>query len=543
MRKFGMINSQIWETPPPYGLLGVSPGAAGLASYLLSCKDGNALGVVSIAGLSRRLPWTEASLNEALTELEAQACIVIDVSRVHVYVRAQLHQRGQLDASAPKLQGIAALILDLPTYLTVLPALARDLLNVHGIRDLFAKYGCDQTRKNSEKIDRAVASLDRWARLPDTVSDTASGSAADTVLHTLSDTHSNTESETVPHTVSPTPSDTAPYTVSHTSHTLSRPEMPGGAGSTNNSSVSGDSSGAATEVSPQYQGLASSKERSDEGEGHTVSDTVLDTQGERRRFEKEIREVNQMHLGAPVGKPQSAEKHEEDESENSSSCSSSPTSVSGADTAHEQAEAGQFELGVQDSAARPGSGIGVPLAGGGAQYFFTTVEEEVLMMQIGCDIEALRRVAEYAAKLVLVRQTRAPQSGKTALKWLVEIAAEMPNYVALEDTPPQFQLLVREYRKARHAKSVPDNQIQKLLKAWVDAGGSDCGEEMVEGVKAWRESAKWLNEGGRFIPSLETYIAGAQWQQKPPIETHRIGLNSFEDTPHEDKENATIGFF
>lgn len=214
------------------------------------------------------------------------------------------------------------------------------------------------------------------------------------------------------------------------------------------------------------------------------------------------------------------EEKENKEKKNALTASLSNLDSSPQDQNPVQQEQGLFELTSETPVDGPGAGLTIAVQKG--IYTLTAADERVIKTSLDCDDARLVKIVERAKALLKARAERV-KSKERVVSWLISIGERLPVITSVEEAPPEFQRLVREYLQASHAKPITDSDLPALVTLWANVGGTvpEVAEAMVQGVIRDRRSEKWQTQGGLFIPKLATYLEKQQWREEPFVPLHK----------------------
>jgi hypothetical protein len=99
--------------------------------------------------------------------------------------------------------------------------------------------------------------------------------------------------------------------------------------------------------------------------------------------------------------------------------------------------------------------------------------------------------------------------------------------------PQGFLLFVENY---------PQDHVgikSEAMRAWMEIPSAEIHlGEILSGLEIWKGSARWTDEGGRYVPNAVKFLRAKQWRTKPP--TSIGGKNGQHDYSSTFKKRANL---
>lgn len=110
---------------------------------------------------------------------------------------------------------------------------------------------------------------------------------------------------------------------------------------------------------------------------------------------------------------------------------------------------------------------------------------------------------------------------KTKIKGNVEAAGEVPQAAAGDAAGEGGVSVCRDDLFSDFWEAYPVKVDRKSAEdAWSSLSpDQDAFDELMKNLRLWKNSARWRNEGGRFIPNPATFLDKGYWRNAPPVDT------------------------
>jgi hypothetical protein len=67
------------------------------------------------------------------------------------------------------------------------------------------------------------------------------------------------------------------------------------------------------------------------------------------------------------------------------------------------------------------------------------------------------------------------------------------------------------------AKARERSSQVRCLNVWTNKKLEPIGDEVIDGLEAWKQSAKWTKDGGEYAEGAHIWLANQQWCNKPAV--------------------------
>ena len=149
----------------------------------------------------------------------------------------------------------------------------------------------------------------------------------------------------------------------------------------------------------------------------------------------------------------------------------------------------------------------------------------IVMSMVKPVLDAARRKAASGQKGGCVKQTESKNKNKDKdkIKDKDKLKTKTKgNDEAAGDAAGEARVSVcRDYLFSDFWEAYPVKLDRKNAEeAWKSLSpDQDTFDELMENLRLWKKSARWANEGGRYIPNPAAFLDKGYWRNAPPVST------------------------